>query len=265
MQLDNAHVLITGGSRGIGAAMAEAFAAAGARVSVAARSADALAGVADPIGGTPFTVDLAEEDQTDALIGRVEQAEGPIDVLVNNAGIETTEFYHGLDPDAVRRINRINLEAPMVLTRHVLPGMLDRNRGHLVYTSSLAGTGGFPGLVAYGATKAGVTNFVAGLRMELRATEVGTTVVAPGPVDTQMWDAVDESDDTAPTVRRLRLLQLLPTKSPDFVAKQTVAAVESGRRHVRTPRRLGMNHWLREAPSRLTEAALTGVQTGPRP
>ncbi len=264
MDLNGAHVLITGGSRGIGAAMAVAFSAAGATVSLAARTTSKLEEVAQPIGGQAFTVDLADAAQTEELIARVEQQVGPIDVLMNNAGVETTTHYHTIDVEQLRSVSRVNLEAPMVLTRQVLPGMLERNRGHLGFTASLAGTAGFPGLAPYGATKAGIMNLVAALRLELRDTGIGTTVVAPGPIDTDMWDQVDESDEIAPVMKRLRRFQLVPVRSPEYLAARTVDAVRTNRRHVRTPRRLYMNHWLRETPARLTEILMTGVAVGPK-
>lgn len=264
MDLQGAHVLITGGSRGIGEAMAHEFANAGAAVSVAARSTDDLERVAASIDGTAFTVDLSDPFQTEALVERVEAEAGPIDVLMNNAGIETADFFTNLSADEIRQVNRVNLEAPMVLTHQVLPGMIARKRGHLGFTSSLAGTGGFPGLCTYGATKAGLSNFAAALRIELRDTPIGTTVLAPGPVDTDMWDSVSDTDSLADVLKRLNLLQLLPKKSPQKLAQRAIEAVAADRRHVRTPRRLSSNYWLREAPTRLTELALLGVKVGPR-
>lgn len=264
MKLDGAHVLITGASRGIGAAMAPVFADAGCSLSLAARSVADLETVAAPIGGSIFETDLTKEEQTDGLIDRVEAEAGPIDVLVCNAGVELTDHIHKADPDDLRRLTRLNLEAPMVLTRKVLPGMLSRGRGHLAYTSSVAATGGFPGLAAYGASKAGLTNFVAAARLELRDSGIATTLISPGPIDTDMWDNVESSADLRPVVRRLQRLQLIPTKSPEKLARRVVAAVAADRRHVRTPRRLSTNYWLREAPGRLTEAVLTGVDVGPK-
>lgn len=264
MELTGAHVVVTGGSRGIGAAMARAFAAEGANVSLVARSADAIKKLADELDGRAFPADLLDPDQVDELIARIELEAGPIDILVNNAGLETNSHFHKLDPQDIREVTTLNLEVPMVLTRAVVNGMIDRNHGHLVYTSSLAGTGGFPGLTAYGATKAGLSNFVAGLRMELKDTDIHTLVVAPGPVDTQMWDHVEEADDFGPMLKRLRLFQLIPKKTPEFIAKQTIAAVKANRRHVRTPRRLITNGMLREAPSRITETILNGVPLGPQ-
>jgi short-subunit dehydrogenase len=152
----------------------------------------------------------------------------------------------------------------MVLTRKVLPGMLERGRGHLVFTSSLAGTAGFPGMGPYCATKAGLNNFVSVLRIELKDTPIRTTLVAPGPVNTRMWDAVVEASPSVQrTVRRLDLLRLLPILSPERLAARVVAATLVGRRHVRHPRRLALNFLLGEAPRRITEATLAGVRIDP--
>ncbi len=262
MDLNGSHVLVTGASRGIGAALTRDFAKAGAKVSLAARSADAINALAADVGGNAFTVDLLDPAATDGLIGRVEEEAGPIDVLVNNAGLETNQWFHRIDRSEIHNVTRLNLEVPMALTHDAIGGMIERNRGHIVMVSSLAGTGGFPGLAVYGATKAGLTNFVAALRMELGETDIGTTVVAPGPVDTQMWDSLEDQDDLQPMLKRLRTFQLLPKKSPEMLAKRTVAAVKSNRRHVRVPRRLTGNHMLREAPTRMTESILAGVPLG---
>ncbi len=264
MKLQGAHVLVTGASRGIGHAMAEQFAKAGARVSVAARTSEAINGLAKRIKGTPFTVDLLDADQVDGLVGRVESAAGPIDVLVNNAGMETTKYFHHEDPTLIRNVCRLNYEAPLMLTRAAVPGMLARGSGHLVYTSSLAGVGSFPTLAAYAGTKGGLTNFAASVRLELRDTPVNVTVVAPGPVDTDMWDHIEEAADTTAMLKRLRLLQLIPQVSPDKLARRTVRAVKMNRRHVRTPLRLSSQFWLNEAPRRINELALAKVPMVPK-
>lgn len=265
MELSNAHVVITGGSRGIGAAMAQSFTKAGAKVSLVARSGDAIERIASDLGGQAFRADLMDATQVDALIPRIESEAGPIDVLVNNAGIETNAFFHTVSPQDIRDISVLNFQVPMILTRAVLDGMLERNHGHLVYTSSLAGSGGFPGLTAYAGTKAGLSNFAASLRMELKDTNIHATVVAPGPVDTGMWDNLETAETLAPMIKRLRRCQVIPMKSPETIAKRTVAAVQANRRHVRTPRRLTVNGMFREIPTRITEAVLSGVQLGPRP
>ena len=264
MELNGAHVLITGSSRGIGAAMAREFAAKGSRVSLAARSHTAITTLAAEVKGTAFTVDLLDPVQVDDLIPRVEDEVGPIDVLVNNAGVENTSWFKDETVQRIRDVIRLNLEAPLVLTRAVLPHMLTRGHGHLVCTSSLAGTAGFPGLAPYSASKAGLNNFVAALRLELRDSPIRLTLVAPGPVDTEMWDHLEQTADLAPMLKRLRVLQLIPKKSPELLARRTVAAVSANRRHVRVPRRLSATFWLGESPRRVVEAVLTGVPLGGR-
>ncbi len=263
MDLSGSHVVVTGASRGIGAAMARAFAGAGARVSLVARNAEQLTALATELDGTAFPADLLDPAVVDGLVDRIEDKAGPIDVFVNNAGLVHTKFLTNQTEDEVRSVVRLNLEAPLALTHQILPRMMERDRGHLVYTSSLAGTAGFPGLTTYCATKAGLFNFVAALKLELRGTSIGTTVVAPGPIDTDMGDQL-EAPDTAPTVRRLRRFQLIPTKDPAWLASQTVAAVQSGKANVRSPRRLASNFWLTSAPSQLSGLVLKGVKTGPR-
>ncbi len=243
--------------------MARAFAGAGARVSLVARNEQQLDALATELGGSAFPADLLDAEVVDGLIDRIEGAAGPIDVLINNAGLAHTKFFASQSTEEVRSVVRLNLETPMVLTQHLLPRMMERDRGHLVFLSSLAGTAGFPGLTVYCGTKAGINNFTNALRLELRGTSIGTTVVAPGPVDTDMGDQL-ESPDLVPTMKRLRLLQMVPTKSPDWLAAQTVAAVQANTANVRTPRRLSSNFWLNAAPSKITAWALKGVATGPR-
>ena len=152
----------------------------------------------------------------------------------------------------------------MVLTRHVLPSMLDRGRGHLVFLSSIAGTAGFPSMATYCATKAGVSNFVRSLTLELRATPIGTTTVAPGPVATRMWDAVEATSPSGQKVlNRLNAFRMLPIVDPDRLARRVVAATQRGSRHVRTPRRLMGNFLLAEGPHRMTSSLLAGVRLDP--
>ena len=221
--------------------------------------------VADEVGGHAVVVDLSDPAAVEALVPRVEADLGPIDVLVNNAGVETVDMAAVIDPADVRAATRVNLEAPMVLTRYALPGMLDRGRGHIVYLSSIAGSSGFPSMATYCATKAGINGFVAALRMELKGSSVRTTLVAPGPVDTRMWDAVENSSSasTQSVIDRLNLLRLMPKADPDRLARRVVRATSRRTRHVRTPRRLSVNFMLGEASQRLTEVLLVGVHLDP--
>jgi len=264
VDLDGARVLVTGGSRGIGASLARAYATAGAHVVVAARPSDELDAVAIEVGGRAVAVDLTDPEAVESLVPTVEADLGPIDVLVNNAGMETTDMAAVIDPAVIRATTRLNLEAPMVLTRHVLPLMLERGRGHLVFLSSIAGTAGFPTMATYCATKAGVSNFVRSLVLELRATPIGATTVAPGPVATRMWEAVEAASPSGQKVLdRLNLARMLPIADPDRLARRVVTATRRGSRHVRTPRRLMGNFLMTEGPHRMTGALLAGVRLDP--
>lgn len=264
MKLAGKHVLVTGGSRGIGEQMAREFAARGARVTVVARNAEALQRVAAEINGSWMVSDLSDDADVDTLIERVESAHGVIDVLVNNAGLETTTAFAVEDTREIRTVARVNLEVPMLLTRHALPGMLARNSGHIVFVSSLAGTAGFPGMSVYGATKSGVLNFVNGLSRELKATDVNVTVLSPGPVATDMWDAVEAAPASVnKVVRRFQKLQLIPTANPEKIARRTVNAVEKNKPFVRDPKRLSFNFWLNHLPTRISNAAAIGIRFDP--
>ncbi|HRB04922.1 MAG TPA: SDR family NAD(P)-dependent oxidoreductase, partial [Ilumatobacteraceae bacterium] len=210
-------------------------------------------------GAEAFTVDLLDRSAVDELVPRVEREVGPVDVLVNNAGLESSQWLAREEPQWIRDVVRVNLETPLILTRAVLPGMLARGCGTVVFTSSLAGTAGFPGMSVYSATKAGLNNAAAALRLELRDTPVNVTLVAPGPVDTRMWTLLEDQSEFDPMLRRLNALHLIPKKSPELIATRAVRAVAKGQRHVRTPRRLAATFWLGEAPQRLTEALLARV------
>lgn len=263
MDVNDKHVVVTGGSGGIGEAIATEFAAQGAKVAVVARSADKLEAVAGKIGGHAIVADLMVQADVDSLVDRCLEVLGHIDVWVNNAGMETSEAFAEVDRDHVRGLARLNFEAPLMLSRDVLPHMIERGVGHIVQLSSVAGAISFPGLAAYAGSKAGLTNFTETLRIELKSTPIGLTVVAPGPVSTPMWDRLetgDTEDYATPALKRFSQLLFLPKISPEKVAKATVKAVAKGRRHVRIPARFNHYHMFNNAPRRMVEMALTGVR-----
>jgi short-subunit dehydrogenase len=152
----------------------------------------------------------------------------------------------------------------MVLTRQIAPAMLGRGQGHLVYTSSLAGTTAYPGIGPYCGSKAGLTNYASAVRSELSPYGIGVTIVTPGPVDTPMWDQLEAAGEgTSAIIARMRRLRLIPKMDPDRLAEDVVAAVRRDRRHVRHPKRLAPQFWLNEAPRRVAELLLTGVPYDP--
>ncbi len=265
MELSGRNVVVTGASQGIGEQLALECAARGAKVLVAARSADRLEALARRIDGIALSVDLTVDDQIDGFISACLDRLGHIDVLINNAGLDTDRAFVELDHETIRAVTRLNLEATMILTRDAARHMTRRGSGHIVNLSSVAGTVPFPGLTAYAGTKAGITNFTESLRVELDGTGVDLTLVAPGPTDTAMWDRVEGSPTAypEPALRRLRRLLFLPKLQPERVARATADAIERRRRFVRLPRRYALFHMLENAPRRLAEATLFGVHLTP--
>ncbi len=260
MDLAGATVLVTGASSGIGAAIARHASEAGAVVALAARRVDLLEQLAAEIGGSAHGVDLADPDQLDGFIARVEAVVGPIDVLVNNAGLEASGLMEEADEARIVELVAVNLVAPQRLVRQVLPGMLARGRGHLVAMSSLAGVAAVPGAAVYSSTKAGLSHFTACVARDLVGTSIGTTLVEPGPVVSEMWERFSADPTLAAALARGRKLQLFPPISVDAVAAATVRGVLEGRRHVRLPRRLTAQYALENAPRRLTDLVMVGLR-----
>jgi short-subunit dehydrogenase len=259
MDVRGRRVLVTGASRGIGEAIARSFAGAGASVALVARSEGPLKELAAELGGTAFPTDLADPVATGALIERVEADGGPVDVLVNNAGIDLAGAFTAAGPADLEQIFRVNLITPVQLCRQVIPGMLSRGGGHIVNVSSLAGTAMFPGLVAYSSTKAGLTHFTSGLRADLKGLPVKSTVVELGPIPTDMLDHVDDYPPTSRSFRRFYRMQLIVDIPKEKVAIAVVDAVQHDKRHVRFPKRALAFPLLTEAPRRIVELLLAGV------
>jgi short-subunit dehydrogenase len=262
MDIADRHVLVTGGSRGIGRAIAEAFAASGARVSATARAASSVADLAAGWGGTGHGSDLSSAVGMEGLIGEVEAAAGPIDVLVNNAGMEVHQHLAEQEADEVAQVLTTNLLAPVELTRQVLPGMLERGRGHVVNMASMAGAVGFPGLTTYASSKAGLIAFSRTLRMDLRGQPVGVTSVEIGTVPTDMLDAIEDETAYAPardSFKRVADLRLMVHVAKEDVATAVVRAVEQDKRTVRLPRRAFAFPAITAVPQRIGELLLLGV------
>ena len=229
MRLDGARLLLTGASRGIGAALADAFAARGAQLALVARDSPQLHEVAARTGGTAYPCDLSD---LAGLPGLVEQI-GAVDVLVNNAGVSGVGWFVDRTLEEIDQVLTLNLLAPMHLCRLVLPGMLERGRGQIVNLSSMAAVFAPPGLVAYGASKAGLSHFTAGLRADLRDDPISLTTVTLGSVSTDM-------DDQARSYGPLRTLAESSngrdlTPMADLVSA-VLRAVEQDRPEVRVPR-----------------------------
>ncbi|MGH2684688.1 MAG: SDR family NAD(P)-dependent oxidoreductase [Actinomycetota bacterium] len=222
MELRGANALLTGGSRGIGPSIARALLLRGATVTLAARSEDDLRRVRDQLGGQRVATavgDVAREADRKRIVADAEKAFGAIDVLVNNAGIELVLPFATLQREEIARVMTVNLEAPIQLARAVVPGMIDRRRGHVVNISSLSGKFPPPYHTVYSATKSGLIGFTLSLRSELRETGVSASVICPGFVL------------GAGVFAEQRTSQNLPKRSgayttPKQVAREVVRAVE---------------------------------------
>jgi short-subunit dehydrogenase len=153
----------------------------------------------------------------------------------------------------------VNLLAPAELVRQALPGMVARRRGHVVTVSSGFSTVTGAGLTPYASSKAGLSHFHAGVRSELRGTGVGTTLVEPGPVRTQMLDDIEAHGLAAGVVNRLLQLRLTRLVEPQAVADQVLDAVEQGREHVVPARRMIPVLAFTWLPRRVGDLVLTGV------
>jgi len=258
MELRGKRVVVTGASRGIGEELARQFAAKGATVALVARSVESLEKLAADIGGAAFPADLMDRTQRDALIPKIE-ADGPIDVLVNNAGLLDTVSFKSIDPADIDGIIDVNLHAPIQLARAALPAMLARRSGKIVDISSMAGASCTPGVVTYSATKAGLTHFNACLRDELRGSGVDNLVVELGPVDTEMEAMLHAHGPTHRSMVRLKHLRLVRHLPVPRVAAAIVRAVEKDSTYLRMPKRAAAFPVVAALPRQMGRLLLAGV------
>lgn len=186
-RLRGAVVLVTGASSGIGAATAVRLSHAGARLVLHGRDAERLTAVAERTGGVPLLADLSDPEQLRAAVAATLRRMGGVDVLVNNAGVGWAGPLAEMSGADVRRLIEVNLVAPVELTRALMPDMISRGHGHIVFVTSIAGRTGVVGEAVYAATKSGVDAFAESLRFELAGTGVRVGVVVPGVVDTPFF------------------------------------------------------------------------------
>ena len=259
--LAGAHVVVTGASRSIGAALAREAAGRGARVTVVARSEAPLKAVAAEIGGTAVAADLTDPDTVAGLIGRIEAEAGrPVDVLINNAALAVVERFTDQSAADITASYALNVLAPLELCRQALPGMLARGRGAVVSISSLCGVTAFPTLATYGSTKAALVHFTATLQRELRRSPVHAIVVQFGEVaGTEMMEEARKCPTIAAVSKRLDRTGAMAVLTPDQAAAAVVDGVAAGRRDIMVPRRIGPLHHIRELPSRINDLILIGI------
>ena len=197
--------VVSGASRGIGLAIAQSLAAAGARVAMLARSADALRAAAEPLAALAIPADVADEAAVASAVARIGSELGAPSILINNAGLFTLAAIESQSVADLRATLDINLVAPFILARALLPAMHAAGRGHIVTIGSIADRATFPENGAYAASKFGARAMHQVMREELRGSGVRATLVSPGPVDTPLWDAIGP-DERAGFTPRARML-----------------------------------------------------------
>jgi len=182
------HALVTGANRGIGAAVARALSAQGARVTLMVRDGDKARAVADSLAGPHAVVvaDVTDRTASQAACAEAVAAFGPIDILVNNAGTVESATFMKSDPASFQRMLEVHLLAAVHTTQAVLPGMLERGHGHVVNVASIAGVTGGPYLSAYSAAKHALVGLTRALALEVGARGVAVNAVCPGYVDTDL-------------------------------------------------------------------------------
>jgi short-subunit dehydrogenase len=229
------HVVLTGASAGIGVALARALSAAGARLTLVARRREALEALAAtlPTASRVVAHDLSIPADAASFLPDAVAAFGPVDALVNNAGVQVVGRTDTVDIEAAERSLATNLLSPLRLIHAVLPSMRERNAGTIVNVSSMAALAPTPGMTWYNASKAGIAAASEALRGELRETAIRVITVYPGIIpDTAMAKAAlaqyrgDEQ----------WIVRLQPTGTPEGLAGLVVRAMERGTARVIWPR-----------------------------
>ncbi|MDX1511910.1 MAG: SDR family oxidoreductase, partial [Nitriliruptorales bacterium] len=235
MEIAGTIALVTGASSGIGEATARALAGAGAHVVVAARRIDRLNELVDRINTTgasaqAHALDVSERSACEALVGAIEGEHGRLDILVNNAGIPMRRHGIELTVDEIERTMTVNYLGSAWLAMAALPGMLDRQQGYVVSVTSLAGHIPNPNEAAYGASKAALSHWTQTMAVDLVDSGIRFAEVAPGPIETEIWDQ-DGNDDPLFEGRKF---------PPSLVADDIVDVIRHDRLFRSSPRRFGV-------------------------
>jgi NAD(P)-dependent dehydrogenase (short-subunit alcohol dehydrogenase family) len=221
-------VAITGGARGIGRSTASALIAQGARIAIGDIDSAMAQATAQELGsGTiGLPLDVTDRASFDGFLKEVESQVGPLDVLINNAGIMPIgPFVAETDATAARMID-INLNGVIYGSKLALERFLPRNQGHLVNIASVAGKGGFPGGATYCATKHAVVGLSEAIRAEVRKTGIDVSIVMPVVVNTELGSGLQRTRG-------------IPVVEPEDVANGIVEALQTGRVNVYVPKSMG--------------------------
>jgi short-subunit dehydrogenase len=232
------HVVVTGASSGIGEAVAREYLRRGASLTLVARRKANLESLA---AGQTDRCHVVEADLTDHThacdwVDGAEEALGPVDVLVNNAGVQIVARTVDTSVEDGERLLRLNVMSPLRLTKRVLPGMIERGRGAIVDVASMAGIAPTPAMFYYNASKAALAAASESLRGELRGTGVHVLTVYPGPVRTAM-----EATGRAAYEETAMMRLFTPTGRADVLARKIADGVASRRARIIYPATYGLS------------------------
>ena len=193
MQLEGSTAIVTGGSSGIGKAIATAYVDAGADVVIASRTAEDGTAVAEELGCRYVQTDVAEYDQVEALVEATVEEFDTLDVMVNNAGIPSSSKVGDMDLSEWRTVVRVNLDGVMHGTKAALPQLIESD-GCIINMASIYGLVGGKGAAAYSAAKGGVVNFTQQVAVDYAADGVRVNSICPGFVETPMTESLLETE-----------------------------------------------------------------------
>lgn len=205
-------MLVTGGNRGIGLAIARAFAANGDRVAVTHRGSGA------PDGLFGVECDVTSTDQVDAAFDAIEAELGPVEILVSNAGMTDDTLLLRMSEDSFAQVVDANLTGAYRVAKRAAKGMIRARRGRLIFISSVVGFVGSPGQANYAASKAGLLGLARSISRELGSRSITANLIAPGFIDTDMTAAMTEA-------RRAEVLENVPLKRYGTVEEIAAAAL----------------------------------------
>ncbi|MCY3752843.1 MAG: 3-oxoacyl-[acyl-carrier-protein] reductase [Alphaproteobacteria bacterium] len=200
--LSDRTALVTGASGGIGAAIARALAAQGARVGLSGTREAALEALAGELDGAAvLPCNLSDSEAADGLVARAEEALGPLDILVSNAGVTRDGLFLRMRDKDWQTVLDINLTAGFRLARSALRGMMRRRRGRIIAVSSVVGVTGNPGQANYAASKAGMIGMTKAVAAEVAGRGVTVNCIAPGFIDTAMTQDLNEKQRADALIR----------------------------------------------------------------
>ena len=220
------HALITGGGTGIGAAIAARLSEMGARITVVGRRPEPLEEVADGLDGAqPVPFDVTDEAAVEEGLKTATERFGPVDVLINNAGAADSSPFTRTTPDAWRAMLDVNLTGAFLMSRAVLPGMVERGWGRIVSIASTAGLKGYAYVAAYCAAKHGVIGMTRSLALEVAQKGVTVNAVCPGYTETELLSESVENivDKTGVSEDEARAQLLESNPQGRFVSPEEVA------------------------------------------